>query len=162
MNSGWVYLLESVPWALGGFLVGYLTGAHVRRTHARQDNTEDSVSRRKWLSSQQILGLVVVLLAVATVVQGVLTTRATEQLAECQQRYSSEFAETINARAQSTSEAQDALDRLMTLVGEAVREPGTDTGAVQRAIDDYLASRREAEANRQRNPYPPPPNSICG
>ena len=103
----------------------------------------------------------VVLLGVLTVVQGLIQSAATDRLTQCQADYSTGFADALSARAQASTEAQAALDDLMSTVGGALTGSAPDRAAVQQAIADYLAKREAVKRQQQAHPHPPPPRAVC-
>ncbi|MFK0249293.1 hypothetical protein ACIQUM_31730 [Amycolatopsis azurea] len=170
MSELWTYLTESAGWAVLGFVVGYLVGRAARDVHrvAIAITTEDTVPdpqlpapRRRLLTGQFVLGVVVVLLGVLTVAQGIATNNATRRITECQQAYSNGFADALDARASATTDAQNALDELMKTMSGYLADSPIPPDKVRAAIGDYLAKRAKAETERQQHPYPPPPRDLC-
>lgn len=160
------YLAQSLGWAVLGFLGGYLVGHAVRDVNRIADavtGEEIMPPRRRVprLSFQTVIAVIVVLLGVLTVIQGLVESAATQRLTQCQSAYSNGFADAINARAQSSAEAQDALDELVTTVGGALQGNEPDRASVQQAIAGYLAKRAAVKAQQQAHPYPPPPRAVC-
>lgn len=167
------YLAERIPWAVVGLLIGYMLS---RGVCALQDiavavNPEDTDMatrpHRPWyrrVTSNGVVGVVVFVLAVATVVQGYVSSEATRRVAECTKGYSNGFADALDARSDANAQAQQALDDLMTKVGELTTGAATaESRAVFRsALNDYLAKRAEAKKQQTENPYPPAPRDVCG
>lgn len=151
MSETLLYLAESLAWTAVGFIAGYLAARMTRdlNTLAHQ--------RPRHVNGHLVLGVVVAVLGVLTVAQAYVSTRATERLTECQQRYSNEFADALDARALSAQRAQRSLDNLIRTLADP------DAGQADRraAVRAYLASRDEAETQQQRNPLPPAPRDLC-
>jgi hypothetical protein len=169
------YLAQSLGWAALGFLAGFLAGHAARDVHRIASAVDTAVDtamtgehdmprhtpRRARISGQTVIAVVVVLLGVLTVIQGLVQSAATDRLTQCQANYSNGFADALNARSQSSTDAQEALDDLMSTVGGALQGSAVDRAAVQRAITDYLAKRAAVKAQQQAHPYPPPPRATC-
>ena len=161
------YLMQSLGWAVVGFLGGFLAGHAARDVHRIADamTGEDTMPQRTprfpRISSQTVIALVVVLLGVLTVVQGLIQSAATDRLTQCQAAYSNGFADALNARSQATTDAQDALDDLMATISQAIQGSAPDRAAVQHAIADYLAKREAVKREQQAHPYPLPPRATC-
>lgn len=169
------YIAESAVWAVTGFAAGFILGRVARdayRASSRADppvetgapvSTHASGKRRWRPTTQWVLGIIVILLAIVTVVQGIVESAATRHVVDCQQEYSNAFADALDARTVSSGQAQDALDTLVTTVGHALSEPPTAQRAadVQKAITAYLASRAALKTEQQQHPYPPAPRDLC-
>ncbi|WP_103353596.1 hypothetical protein [Amycolatopsis sp. CA-128772] len=172
------YLIQSVGWAGAGFLAGVLVGRaarDVRRiaaavtvddTEGDEDMPDPRGSRPHWIgtaSAQTLVALVVVLLGVVTVVQGIVQSDATAGLTRCQYEYSNAFADALEARSQASTDAQDALDELLTTVGQTLQstDPNATRPPVQRAISEYLAKRQALKAQQAAHPYPAAPRARC-
>lgn len=164
------YLAQSLGWAVVGFLGGFLAGRAARDVHriasavdtaVTGDHTMTKHGPRARINSQTVIAIVVVLLGVLTVIQGLAQSAATDRLTQCQTNYSNGFADALNARSQSSTDAQEALDDLMSTVGGALQGSAVDRAAVQRAIADYLAKRDAVKRQQQAHPYPPPPRATC-
>lgn len=166
------YLAERAPWVAVGLLAGYLFGRGVRdlETIAAAVSPEESIMDKpkrfralRKITGMHALGIVVFVLAVGTVVQGYVHNEYTRQNAECTRAYANGFADAIEARSESTAAAQQALDDLMSQVGQL------STGAAspesrerfRAALAEYLAKRAEDKKQRQENPFPAPPRDVC-
>jgi len=166
------YLVERIPWAVVGLLIGHLLSRGIcdLRVIAVAVNPEDEMAeppRKPWhrrVTSNGVIGAVVFVLAVATVVQGYVASEATRRIAECTKGYSNGFADALDSRSQANAAAQQALDDLMTKVGELSSGVSTpESRAVFRsALNDYLAKRAEAKKQQAENPFPPAPRDVCG
>ncbi|TDQ01234.1 hypothetical protein [Labedaea rhizosphaerae] len=160
------YLAQSLGWTAVGFLGGYLAGHAARDVQRIADAVtgEDTMQRKPRIpriSSQTVVAIVVVVLGILTVIQGLVQSAATDRLTQCQADYSNDFADALDARSQASTDAQEALDDLMSTVGGALRGNAVDRAAVQHAIADYLAKREAVKRQQQAHPYPPPPRAVC-
>ncbi len=157
-----VYIVESLPWAVGGLIVGFLLGVNVRRKLAETER--DVTEPRRWWppNGMVILGLFVALLGVATAVQGYWLGSRTDEIARCQLAYSQGFADAIDARTQAAQEVTNAQDELWRTVQRGFQVPGPDARTqFEKQLNDYLAARQKSKATQEQNPYPPAPRDIC-
>lgn len=166
------YLAERAPWVAVGLLAGYLFGRGVRdlETIAAAVSPEESSMDKpkrfralRKITGMHVLGIVVFVLAVGTVVQGYVHNEYTRQNAECTRAYANGFADAIEARSQSAAAAQQALDDLMTEVGQLSAGAASPESRerFRTALSDYLAKRQEDKKQRQENPFPAPPRDVC-
>ena len=165
------YLAQSFPWGAVGLLMGYLLGRGVQDVVAEVANPEGTMadkqrrSIRKWFSYDRIIGVVVFVLAVATVVQGYVSSESTRRIADCTRGYSNGFADALEARSSAQSAAQNALDQWMSTLGDLMTKVSPDPAAAREqfrvATADYLKLRAEAKKQQAEPPYPPPPRAVC-
>lgn len=178
-----LYLLHALGWSVSGAVVGVLLdrGVLALQQIARATTQEEHVEaaerparrhqmRRRFGGS--VVPAVLVALAIVTAVQSVVTARTndaqdeeTRRVQKCQLVYANGFADALEARSTATTEAQNALDELMSTVGQLTTgNPGeaAETRAkFRQALDAYLSKRAEAKKQQQQNPYPPPPRDLC-
>lgn len=180
MNAS-LYTLHSLGWSSAGLVLGVVLDrvvlalqqiAHTTRSEDHVPTTDRPSRRQRWQSlfNSVVVPAVVIAMAIATAVQGVVTARInaaqddeTKRVLNCQQAYGNGFADAIDARANTNREAQDALDELMTVVGE-LTTGGASPAASERfrtALSDYLAKRATAKQQQKENPYPPAPRDLC-
>lgn len=136
-------------------------------------HTPDRPSRRqRWQRrfGASVVPAVLIVLAIVTALQGVVTSRInadqdaeTKRIQDCQAIYANGFADAIDARANTNRESQEALDELMATVGELATGPGSPAARekFRAALADYLAKRETAKKRQQENPYPPAPRDLC-
>lgn len=163
-----LYIAQSGAWAIGGFLGGFVTGRTVRDVHTiATQNTSGATSmpmpRPKRFRFEWVIGIVVMLLAIATVGQGWVEGAADRTLLQCQQNYANGVAAALDARTDASAAAQNALDTLVTTIGQAISTPPTAAthGAVEKAITTYLVTRTQLKAQQAAHPYPPAPSTAC-
>lgn len=77
------------------------------------------------------------------------------KLTACQAAYAEASNISQRARAEAAEADRLALDRMLQVVADNPR------GSLD-AIREYNATRAAADAQRERNPIPPPPSSTCG
>jgi urease accessory protein UreF len=156
----------------GGFVVGFLLGRMSRDTHdiaVTMDQGEfvDERKRRRRPTYQSVMGVVVVLLGLATAVQGIYQDSATRRVANCTRAYANGFADAIDARSEASAASQNALDGWMTTLDELLTRatPETDTAAARErfrlSTAEYLSKRAEFKKQQAEHPLPPPPRDVC-
>lgn len=170
--TSWQYLIQSVPWIAVGLLVGFILARSTVAVEQIADAVQIEVEsmsgiddgvvkdRRSRFTATHVLGVVVVLLGVFTAVQSYVQGEATATLTECQLAYADGFADALDARSAATSEAQDALDELLTTVAQLTPTPESRQ-VFRDALNEYLDKRAEAKKTQAENPYPEPPRDVC-
>ncbi len=169
--------INPVIYAVGWFAVGAVAGAQwtrlcrdVRVIATSQDREEPvpapevtAVSTRRARLWRTGLDVLVIMLFVASAVQAYVTYGQIQDVVACQRAYQNGFADALDARATASTEAQNALDELMTTVGQLTADAASpETRAQFRdALANYLSKRSEAKKKQQENPYPPPPRDAC-
>lgn len=171
MNAVIAYALQSIGWAGAGFLCGVLVGRAARDVHRIATAVTDEDGERmppphrpRWTErapSTSLIAIVVVLLGIVTVVQGIVQSDATERVTRCQIKYSNDFSDALDARTRASTDAQNALDQLLTTVGDTLNGNASARPRIQQAINDYLAKRAAVKNEQAQHPYPPPPRETC-
>lgn len=109
----------------------------------------------------RVLGILVILVTIASGVQAYVQGQATQRIANCTKAYSDGFADAIEERSAASADAQNALDDLMFAIAKAT--PTADRqAAARRAFDTYIAKRAEAKKTQAEHPFPAPPRDVCG
>lgn len=169
MNAALLYVAQSAVWGACGFVGGFLAGRAAKDVHTlaqtadRGDTVDEQASppRRRRPRAEWVLGIVVLLLAILTVAQGIVESTATRRVVQCQTTYSNAFSDALDARTQASTQAQDALDQLVTAIATVNGTPAVRAAAVQKAISDYLATRAHLKQQQAAHPYPPAPRDLC-
>lgn len=178
MNPLLEYTLSSLIWAGAGLVIGFAFGRLTRTVDRMAANVEtitDAVTegspavttpprRRHRPTGEQVIGAIVVLLGLFTAIQGYYQDSATRRVAECTRAYSDGFADALDARSTASTEAQEALDGLMSTVGEVMTNAVGSPDArlrVQDAVAEYLTKRAESKVKQRENPFPPAPRDVC-
>lgn len=128
---------------------------------SHEPTDEKPAKTRRW--PRRVLDAVVVLAFISSAVQLYVTNGQIEEVVSCQRAYQAGFADALEARSSAAAAAQNALDELMSTVGQLT------TGAAspevrekfRTALQNYLAKRAEAKKQQQDNPYPPSPRDLC-
>lgn len=164
----------TIAWTLAGGIGGYMLGRITRDVHhlanpeARVPTPEPEPAAkehrpRRWHPSAQLLiGLLVVVLGVGTAIQGIVVNNRVEHLQQCQTRYTSRFADALDARTQATNDSQAALDNLVNTIGKNLGQGGkANQAAISRALRQYMAQREKTKHERAKHQYPEPPRQAC-
>lgn len=166
-----LYVVQSVPWIAAGLLVGFFVGRSTVAAEAITDAVqqegddvrESSGPKKKFrFTSNGVIAALLVVLGIATAVQAVVQNQADARQDACQTAYANGFADALDARSQSSREAQDALDAWMTKVNAIIQAPTPEArGQILQAFKDYLAARQEAKDTQADHPFPPAPRDVC-
>lgn len=167
------YIARSAIWSIAGFAAGFLAGRTTRdvrritdttyRPPARGDTAVPTRQPRHRPSGQFIVGLVVVVLAVATVAQGIVQSTALRHVVDCDQSYSDAVAAALDTRSDANSTAQNAMDELVNAIAATLSQPRTPQRdyAMRQALSGYIAARNRAKATLTTHPLPPAPHEVC-
>lgn len=174
--TSWGYILQSLPWAIAGALVGFFMGRSTVAVQVIAEAVQEGADmpaeeiRIPWyrkITAMQVIGTVVVLLGIFTAVQGYVLNdetrrqgQETQRLGQCMIAYGNGFADALEARSNASQEAQNGLDDLLT---KAVSATPTVEGrdVVRQALHDYLANRAAAKKTQAEHPFPDPPRDAC-
>jgi septal ring factor EnvC (AmiA/AmiB activator) len=99
---------------------------------------------------ERVTGYVVIAVALLMVIQGVWLSVKQSKESECQAQYNSDITAVQKQRATWADEDRKALNDMIFTVIDAKANQATRTQAVQ----DYAATARRNDANRQANPFP--------
>lgn len=170
MTSSALYIVQSMPWIAAGLLVGFFVGRStaaatviIEAVQGEGDGMRESsapVKRKLRVTTNGVIAFVLVLLGTATAVQSYVQSEATAKLTECQTAYANGFADALDARSTASSEAQDALDELLSTVAAITPTPGGRQQFAD-ALAEYLEKRAEAKKTQAEHPYPPAPRDVC-
>jgi hypothetical protein len=172
-----LYILHALGWSLAGAVVGVLLDRAVlalqqiaRTTTKEEPVAEADQPRNRRRFGRSVVPAVLVVLAIVTAVQSIITARTdanqdaeTRRVQNCQVAYANGFADALDARAQAQTAAQEALDELMTTVGTLTTGAASPEARekFRAALSDYLAKRETAKRKQKDNPYPPAPRDLC-
>lgn len=161
----WLYVLQSLVWSAGGFVVGVFVG---RLKHEVDEIKEAAVpeedeivaetytgpDRRRSTDERPIaiprwLGFVIVLLSVFTVGQAWYFAREDRQVVQCQTRTNQEFQAALATRNRIAEEDRRVTDQLVIDITRA-----TTREQSRAALEAYLEARADNDAARAKNPLP--------
>lgn len=109
--------------------------------------------RRLWASweSPRVLGVVMVLLTLASGVSLYIQTERTNRVAECVAAYQTGFSRALQARTESQTEFNSSLNELIVTVADS-----STSVQVREALTKYVDSAAKRDADLRANPYPEP------
>jgi hypothetical protein len=175
--------LTYVLYAVGWFGFGAIAGAQwtrmrrevrlIANAQAGEDFVapqevidERSTRKRRW--PRRVLDAFVVMLFVASAVQGFVTYERIQDVVDCQKAYQTGFADALEARSAAAGAERDALIAWMRTLDELLTktQPGGDGVAARQkfaaSTSEYLQKQAELKRKQQENPYPPSPRDVCG
>lgn len=154
------YLVTALGWSLAGFLLGYALGRAVREVHeikeavvSKSPRTGSRPVRR--IEVHQLIGALVVVLAVASVL--VMAKQITDRQGEieCRADVLNETIEVLDQRAQLAGKDRAALDEFMS----NVFSPDVDEESARRA---YLKYTKRIARNADQRSDLTYPEDGCG
>jgi hypothetical protein len=164
-GSSLTYLIQSLPWAVAGFLAGCLSTLQIRPTPdalAPPENTMATAPQKKprRFTLVHIIGLVVLVLTIFSAIQTQVQSDANDRLTRCLVTYANATADAIDARSKAATEAQKATIAMWRTVFE---QPQTDAGRAEarRVFAEYLQKQEASIQTQQTNPYPAAPRDVC-
>lgn len=137
------YFLSSILWALGGLITGYVVGRA-----GRVALTGDDMIRAA--RADNVLGYVVVFLAIVSVVALALTINAQREQVACQTRFNEQFIAALRERTDAAT-AERLAEREFLL---AIVTPGDAEADIRR----YIEVLGQSDSQRDSNPLPANPN----
>jgi hypothetical protein len=166
------YVLHALAWSGIGYFAGYIVGKigcevhQVREAVAPSSGDQEGwpPMRRRGDRRSLIFGAFLVGLAALTVLLSAISLVRLESLTRCQANYAEQAAEATQARTRAAEDDREALNLLVRRVTDAVASvPDADARRpqVQAALGDYTAAVREADAQREAQPFPAPPSEVC-
>lgn len=107
---------------------------------------------------QKIFGVLVALLAVATLITGVYSIRNQEQITKCQAEYNKKFIDQLRERTLIANQDREDLAELVTGILRDSRTPADN----RKLLEEYLKSKKESDAERKKHPLPElPEDASC-
>lgn len=156
-------ILSNLVFSIGGFLIGFA----VARIGQRVEEVSEAIvegdkhvalkPRKPRMSWRQALGVVVLLLAVASTITSAIATREQRNSAEQMRRISSCQAEFNKAYRLAITERSDAANeerKAMRTMLETILNPAATPDARLSAISQYSQTLDRAEKTRAQNPLP--------
>lgn len=156
-------LLGNTAYSIFGFMCGWLVGheakvlreirgAVVPNVDAPSEATPSHRTRPPWYQS---IGMLVLLLATFTVIQGAYFTYQQRQATECLSEYNRDFAEVQQLRTDWAQEDRDALVSFFKTF-----ESATDSEVRRQAFLNLISTYQRNGVKRAENP--PPELEPCG
>jgi hypothetical protein len=146
---------NSVAWFTAGLVIGFLVGRLRREIHEIREVVVDGEPptrvrhRSKWLG-ERALGVIVLLLAVATVVQGVVFERQQARVVACQTRFVEDFTEALRVRDRIANEARENARQDRDSISKWLQDvTAADPADRRRITEAYLAGRTQLAEERR-------------
>lgn len=156
-------ILSNLVSSIGGFLLGFVMARIGQRVEEVSEvivdgkNPAEMPPRRPRFSWRQVLGVIVLLLAVLSTVTAAVATReqraSAEQMrriSECQAEFNRSYRLALTERASAATEERKAMRTML----EAILSPVSGPDAQRAAITQYYASLDQADKTRAENPLP--------
>lgn len=167
------YVINSLAWSAGGFAIGWLVASARRdmgeiREAVVHDEDSSVQADDDALSSELLhsrtdavtrwLGVVVALLAIATVTQAYFANQRIADVAECQAEYNTRFAEVTQERSQLANEDRLALQHMLITL---YRKRDASSEERLRVFEHWVETVQSNEKQRKLNPLPTLPKGDC-
>lgn len=167
------YVINSLAWSAGGFAIGWLVASArqdmgaIREAVVHEDSStpadDDDALSSELLHSRtdavtRWLGVVVALLAIATVTQAYFANQRIANVAECQAEYNTRFTEAIRERTQLANEDRDALHNMLITL---YRKRDASDKERLRVFKHWVDTVQSNEQQRKLNPLPELPQGDC-
>jgi len=163
MTGAWAYVFNSLLWSAAGFATGWV----IARLRPTTEPKEPAVPQSTFLSwhghrlttqrATRILGVIVIVLAIFTVVQSVVTSERLAHVTRCQARFNSETAKVASLRADLADRDREALNNLLLTI---FRKQGHEA-AQRHAFVSWVHHTEANERERKAHPLPPYPKGDC-
>lgn len=112
--------------------------------------------RAKAILGHPITSRIIQLVAVLSLVVALYVGTQQISLNNCVIRYMDDNNASTKARASAADKDRIALDKMVTTIVGA-----TSNQTVRQALNDYVKARSDANKERELNPLPGPPSSVC-
>lgn len=166
------YVINSLAWSAGGFAIGWLVASarrdmgEIREAVVHEDSStpanDDALSSELLHSRTDAvtrwLGVIVALLAIATVTQAYFANQRIGDVSECQAEYNTRFAEATQKRSQLANEDRDALQHMLITL---YRKRDASSEERLRVFERWVNTVQSNEKQRKLNPLPQLPQGDC-
>lgn len=132
----------SATWGLLGLICGYVLG---------RMGVQVAESKSRPLIGNNLLGAIVVVLAIITVTGLSISTNRAEDQINCQTEFNQQFVTALQERVDAGARERQAQRELLT--SKATTRPERE-----KVLRTYLQRLDEADQAREQNPYPVPAN----
>ena len=108
-------------------------------------------------TAQQVIGIVVVILAAITMVIAVSGNMRLEASISCQAAFNNEYRNALAERTRAADEERIAQRTLIVAITQSTgNDPVARRNQSRDALNTYLSSLNDADHKRDQNPLPPP------
>lgn len=173
MTGAWYDALVNLAWSSLGFLGGFIVGRMSRDVRDACADHADTSQESPVMPQQaprrlahalvgRVIGVLLILLALATLLASALSLQRQEEAVACQTRYAEAVARALNARTQVAAEDRAALvGAVLGVNAVTATDPLVREAEVRVALDGYLTAIRQGDERRAQNPLPDPPSVAC-
>lgn len=155
MNA--VSISANVICSVGGFIAGYAVcriGQRVdeiwTRGQTMNDAPKQSASHRFHISRWQVVGVVVIILALASTITTAMTSIDQRRIAECQAGFNKAYRLAIIERTEAAAHERAAM---RTMLGTLLDVQAT-AETRRKAVTTYYEALQQADQTRDANPLP--------
>lgn len=141
------YVAQSAAWSVLGFLFGF--GVSQWLTYKAEQEAGRADARAREQRRRIAVGWMLLVLALATVLQGLYFQRKQQQTTQCQARYNAEVSRVIQVRSEIADSDQANLLNLIRVISVA----GTPL-ETRNAVLSFLNKQEALNVERRRNPIP--------
>ncbi|MFD5451660.1 hypothetical protein [Streptomyces sp. NPDC127100] len=106
-------------------------------------------------TAQKVFGAIIAIMAVATLVTGLYSIHNQERITRCQADINHQFIVQLRARNEISTSDRESLARTI----QGFLQPGTRESR-KKLLEDYLKTKEENDAKRQKHPLPALPSDA--
>lgn len=163
MTEAFVYVLSSLVWSAVGFGIGWFLGSTRREVQQIKEavvpeNVEFRPHHAPPVPSSRLLGIVVMLLAIASVGSTYVANQRISNVTECQADYNDRFADVASYRAALAAEDSQALQTMLITL---YRKRDASDKERLRVFERWVKTVQQNSKDRKANPLPNVPKGDC-
>jgi hypothetical protein len=147
---------NSIAWFTAGLVIGFLVGRLRREIREIREVVVDGEPptrvrhHRSGRLGERALGVIVLLLAVATVVQGIVFERQQARVTACQTRFVDDFTDALRVRDRIADEGRENAREDRDSISKWLQDLlAADPADRQRITEEYLAGRTQLAKERR-------------
>lgn len=154
-------IVANIVFSIGGFILGFYVALIRLRVERNPENIMDgdktTTRTEPHFTAGQILGVLILLLAVGSTVTSVMASSDQRRSAQHLQRIAAcqaEFNKVYRLALTERSEAANAERKAMRAMLAVILDPASTEQTRREAVERYDTALRQAETTRQQNPLP--------
>ena len=160
-----------------GFIVGVVVGAvlddvwdlykaYRREKKTKMTHQDDGDTKKKgtvFTTNTLATLLIVCCLSLLGVgISLIITRNSTEAYAQCTAQWQQRFMQAYIPRTEAAAEVSQSIDRIMLAVNALDGRSQEAQAEFKGALENYLQVRNKQDQERQSNPLPELPKTVCG